>query len=181
MKKNVIDKPGELGQMIEMKKLERKVLSFDENARYRQTTITDKNGEIVSDTVRRVVRQNGSGFVISYTEKMLDFLKKTSTSAVIRVFLYLAHKQHFGDDGIFGCRCSKKFLCETLGLTRKSVYDAIKHLIDNFLIVENRIDGQLEFMVNPDYVTIGTNKQARMREWSQRWRWYFDNQVRKKK
>lgn len=173
MQKNILDNPGELGQSIELKRLDKKILSFDERAYMRQTTVCDKNGEIISDVTRKVVRQNGSGFVISYTEKMIDFLKKVSTSATVRVFLLLAHRQGYGDNGIYGYRCSKKYLSEVLHLTRKSIYDAINYLIDNFLVVENKFDGQTEFMVNPDYVTIGTNKQARLREWSQRWQWYF--------
>lgn len=184
MQKNILDNPGELGQSAEMKKLEKKILSFNEAARYRQVTVTDKNGEIVSDVTRRVSRPNGSGFVISYTEKMLDFLKKNSTSATIRVFLFLAHRQGYGDNGIYGCRCSKKYLQEVLHLSKPSVWSALNYLIDNFLVVENKFDGQTEFMVNPDYVTLGTNKQARLREWSQRWQWYFknkENKERKKK
>lgn len=181
MKKNILDNPGELGQSIELRKVNRKIESFDEAAYVRQVTVVDKNGEIISDSTRRVVRSNGSGFVISYTEKMLDFLKKNSTAAVIRVFLLLAHRQGYGDNGIYGYRCSRKYLQEVLHLSKPSVWSALNYLIDNFLVVENKFDGQTEFMVNPDYVTIGTNKQARLREWSQRWQWYFKEKARKGK
>ena len=181
MQKNILDNPGLLGQLTEQKKVERRVLSFDETARYRQVTVTDKNGDIISDVTRRVSRQNGSGFVISYTEKMIDFLKKVSTSATVRVFLLLAHRQGYGDNGIYGYRCTRKYIGEVLGLTRKTVWSALDYLIDNFLVVENRFDGQTEFMVNPDYVTLGTNKQQRLREWSLRWQMYFKNKERKSK
>ena len=181
MKKNILDNPGELGQSIELRKVNKKIASFDEAARYRQVTVVDKNGEIISDSTRRVVRANGSGFVISYTEKMLDFLKKNSTAATIRIFLLIAHRQGYGDNGIYGYRCSRKYLQEVLHLSKPSVWSALNYLIDNFLVVENKFDGQTEFMVNPDYVTIGTNKQARLREWSQRWQWYFKEKERKNK
>lgn len=181
MKKNILDNPGELGQSIELRKVNRKIESFNEAAYVRQVSVVDKNGEIISESTRRVVRANGSGFVISYTEKMLDFLKKNSTSAIIRIFLLLAHRQGYGDNGIYGYRCSRKYLQEVLHLSKPSVWSALNYLIDNFLVVENRFDGQTEFMVNPDYVTIGTNKQARLREWSQRWQWYFKEKARKSK
>lgn len=173
MKKNMIDNPGEFGQTVELAKVQKNILRFDEAARYRTVTVADKNGEIISEKTRRVVRQNGSGFVLSYTEKMIDFIKKNSTPAVIRVFLLLAHRQGYGDNGMFGYRCSRKYLSEVLRITPKSVWSALDFLIDNFLVVENKFDGQTEFMVNPDYVTMGTNKQARLKEWSQRWQWYF--------
>lgn len=181
MQKNILDNPGLIGQSSESKKVERRVLSFDESAQYRQTTITDRNGEIISDVTRRVARQNGSGFVISYTEKMVDFLKKVSTSATVRVFLLLAHRQGYGDNGIYGYRCTRKYLQEVLHLSKPTVWAALNYLIDNFLVVENRFDGQTEFMVNPDYVTLGTNKQARLREWSLRWQMYFKNREAHKK
>jgi len=179
LQKNILDNPGLLGQSTEQKKVERRVLAFDESARYRQVTVTDRNGEVISEKVSRVARQNGSGFVISYTEKMIDFLKKVSTSATVRVFLLLAHRQGYGDNGVYGYRCTRKYLCEVLHVTPKTVWSALDYLIDNFLVVENRFDGQTEFMVNPDYVTLGTNKQARLREWSLRWQMYFKNKERK--
>lgn len=179
MQKNILDNPGLLGQSTEQKKVERRVLAFDESARYRQVTVTDRNGEVISEKVSRVARQNGSGFVISYTEKMIDFLKKVSTSATVRVFLLLAHRQGYGDNGVYGYRCTRKYLCEVLHVTPKTIWSALDYLIDNFLVVENRFDGQTEFMVNPDYVTLGTNKQARLREWSLRWQMYFKNKERK--
>lgn len=181
MQKNILDNPDEFGQLVELKKVVKRVEKFDEAARYRQIITTDKNGEIIADTTRRVSKPNGSGFVISYTEKMIDFLKKVSTSATVRVFLLLAHRQGYGDNGIYGYRCTRKFLQEVLHLSKPSVWAALNYLIDNFLVVENRFDGQTEFMVNPDYVTIGTNKQARLREWSLRWQMYFKNKERKSK
>lgn len=145
---------------------------------YRDVTFYDSNGEVVKQVAGRVVPRNEGGFVMSYTEKMLDFLKSVSSPAIIRVFLFIAHNQHYGDGGIYGYRCSRKYLTEVLHLDRKSVYSALKYLLDNFLVVENRFDGQLEFMVNPEYVTIGSDRKARIREWSRRWEWYFKNKER---
>lgn len=130
----------------------------------------DENGNVIADTVRKSRSQNGSGFVISYTAKMCDFVVKTTQGSIVRVFVYLAHNQQFGVDGRpFGCRCSHKFLQQLLGVDKKTIYNALKYLKDNFLVIETEESGQSEFMVNPDYVTIGTDKQARMREWNARW------------
>ena len=68
---------------------------------------------------------------------------------------------------------------EVLRVNRKTIYEALKWLEDNFLVVENRFDGQTEFMVNPEYITIGSDKSARMREWSLRWEMYFKAKKRK--
>ena len=104
---------------------------------------------------------------------MLDFIKKVPTASVLRVFLYLAHHQAYGNDGIFGFRCSRQHLSDALGITRRSVYGALDYLIHEFLVNEIRVAGTLEFMVNPAYVTVGSDRKARDKEWSQRWEFYW--------
>lgn len=136
---------------------------------YQETITYDENGEVLSDVIRRPLKQNGGGFVLSYTEKMCEFLEKTRQGATIRVFLYLAHHQQYGTDGIFGYRCSHKYLQKVLGLTRKSIYNALSALKSDYLVHEAVIDGVTEFMVNPNYITIGTDKKSRVREWNLRW------------
>ena len=169
--KNLIDNPI---------KEEARILKFSTvpipKKRIKSVQVTDgQTGEIISESTRPIVSQNGSGWVISYTEKMCDFLTKVTSPTVIRLFLILAHRQNYGTNGIYGYRCTKKYLRELLRVDRKTIYDALEYLKANFLVVENRFDGQTEFMVNPEYVTIGSDKKARLREWSQRWEFYFKN------
>lgn len=130
----------------------------------------NENGEVVYDNLkRRGLSQNGSGFVISYTEKMCEFLRKCSTGSHVRLFVYLAHNQGYGDNGVYGYRCDRKHLMVTLGIDRKTLYSALKYLEQEVLVLESRIDGQSEFMVNPNYVTIGRDKKTRMSVWNNRW------------
>lgn len=151
------------------------------NPEFISTTITDENGEVIRESTRRFVKQNRGGFVLSYTAKMQEFLLKNTNPTVIRVFLYIAHRQGFGDnDGIFGYRCTRQHLADILRVNRKTIFDALKYLEDNFLVVENRFEGQLEFMVNPDYITIGSNRKKRDQVWSERWVMFFKYKEMKK-
>jgi len=136
---------------------------------YLEVVRYDKNGEVLSRVEKKAVCKNGGGFVISYTEKMCDFLAKTDKASVVRIFLFIAHHQQYGQDGCFGYRCSHKYLEQVLRLNRKTVYEALAELKKAFLVNEARIAGQPEFMVNPDYVTIGSDKKSRVREWNERW------------
>lgn len=131
----------------------------------------DEHGEIVYDVLSRPTYENGSGFVISYTAKMTDFIVKEHAGAVVRVFLFLAHNQTFADSntGQFGFRCTRKHIAQVLDLDPKSVYNVLKFLQDEFLVVETRVNGAFEYMVNPNYVTIGRSKKEREAEWSRRW------------
>lgn len=141
--------------------------------RYRKVIVFDKFGEVISEVTTSAKSKNGDGFVISYTAKMCEFLEKTSQGSYVRVFLYLAHHQNYGKDGVYGYRCTRVYLAKVLRLNRRAIYTALEYLKDNFLVVENRFDGQTEFMVNPSYITIGTNRADRTREWNQRWEMYW--------
>lgn len=135
---------------------------------YRQTVGYDKDGRILFDVMSRPKWQNGGGFVISYTEKVCDFLAKYSTGSVVRLFLYIAHRQSYGQGGCFGFRCSHKYLQQVLKLDRSTVWEGLKLLKEKGLVNESRVDGHTEFMVNPDYVTIGADKKTRVRVWASR-------------
>lgn len=126
----------------------------------------DKNGEIICSYSSRSRSQNGSGFVLSYTEKISELILKVEQASVLRVFFYIAHHQHHE---LGGYRCSRKHLAEVLNLNAKTVYDALKWLQDHFIVNESRVDGQLEFMVNPAYVTVGADKKKRLQLWNSRW------------
>lgn len=135
---------------------------------YKEIIAYDANGQVVYDNVQRPRYQNGRGFVISYTEKISDFLMKVPTGSIVRVFMYIAHHQSYGQGGCFGFRCSHKHIEQALRLDRTTVWDALKFLKSKNLINESRIDGSIEFMVNPDYITIGADKKLRVREWVRR-------------
>ena len=136
---------------------------------YKRSIAYDEDGEVIYDVKRKPAWQNGGGFVISYTEKMCDFIAETGVGSIVRVFLFIAHHQNYGVDGVYGYRCTHKYLQQVLRLDRKSVYNALKYLKDKFLIHEGRFAGSTEFMVNPAYVTIGTEKKKRVAEWNKRW------------
>ena len=141
---------------------------------YKQVIAFNEAGEMLYDNTKRQFHPNGSGFVVSYTSKICELLTEIPTGSVLRIFFYIAHNQQFANDGKqFGYRCSKKYLQEVLNLDRSVVWEALKTLREKYLVLESKIDGQSEFMVNPSYITIGSDKKTRMREWSRRWEEYF--------
>lgn len=144
------------------------------------TTLTNREGEIITQVTKTHKYANGSGFVISYTEKMCDFLIKVSTGSVVRVFLYIAHHQNYGTDGkTFGYRCSHKYLQQVLRMDKSTLWDALKYLKDNYLVHVGKVEGYNEFMVNPDYVTIGQDKKGRRAEWNRRWQQTLKEQAQR--
>lgn len=137
---------------------------------FKTTIVSDRDGGVISEHTTSVRSSNGSGFVISYTERMSDFLCKCSTGAIVRVFVFLAHHQNYGTDGkTFGYRCSHKYLQTVLHIEKPTLWRALHYLKEHLLVHVGKIEGFTEFMVNPYYVTIGTDRKARIREWERRW------------
>ena len=129
----------------------------------------DENGEVVFDVFKKNCWENGKNFVISNSKRICQLITKVPTGSILRVFFYIAPNQQYGGDDLhFGFSCTRKHLEEVLNLNRKSIYTALKWLEENRLVVATKVNGNIEFMVNPNYVTIGTHKRKRIAEWERR-------------
>lgn len=137
--------------------------------KYIRTQIYSTTGELINDDVRHV-KKNVGGFVISYSDKIVDLLRKCDSPTVIRLFMLLAHKQQYGTiDNQFGWRCTRADLAAFLHVDRRTIFNALDYLQNECLVHEKRLYGCFEYMVNPYYVTIGKNRDIRLREWQRRW------------
>lgn len=135
---------------------------------YKQSIGYDIDGNVLYDTLQRPKSQNGSGWMISYSDKICGLVQKVTAASTLRVFMYIAHHQSYGQDGHYGFRCSHKHIQEYLQLDKSTLWDALHYLKSHQLVNVSRIDGSYEFMVNPDYITCGSDKQSRYREWYRR-------------
>ena len=136
--------------------------------RFRESIAYDENGEIVSDVLYRAHHENGSGFMLGYMSNIDKLILSTKHPSILRVFFHIACHQQYGNDGIFGYRCSKKYLQDTLDIKRPALWSALNWLKEKFIINEMPSGGVFEFMVNPDFVTIGKEKKKRVSEWNRR-------------
>ena len=136
--------------------------------RYRESIAYDENGEIVSDVLYRSRYENESDFMLCYMSIISDLATNVKQASILRVFLYISSHQQYGNDGVFGLSCSKKYLQDILGIQKPTLWSAIKWLKDNFLINEMQVAGVFEFMVNLDFITIGKDKKKRVAEWNRR-------------
>lgn len=127
--------------------------------------IDDETGELLREVFSKG-SQNGKGFVLMYTDKVVDLILKCPSAATLKVFLLLSMGQQFEERGVI---TTKKAVADKLGITKPTCLDAFKWLKDNFVINEFRVDGHTEFMVNPAFVTVGKDKKKRLKEWQRRW------------
>lgn len=130
----------------------------------KQTIVYDEiTGEILVDKKTKG-SPNGQGWVIMYSAKIFELLPNCSGS-VFKVFAYLAAGQQFEEKGMI---TTKKAVQDFLKMDKSTCLAAFKWLKDNKIIAETRINGCTEFMVNPDYITIGRDKKRRYTEWALR-------------
>lgn len=133
--------------------------------RVRQIITSDaETGELISD-VTSYGCPNGKGFVLMYTERVTELILKCQSAATLKIFMLISMGQQYDERGYI---TTKKAVQEKLGITKPTCLDAFKWLKDNNVICEFRVDGHLEFMVNPAYVTIGRDRKKRIAEWNRR-------------
>lgn len=132
----------------------------------RQVIVTEEDtGNVIHDSISKG-SQNGKGFVLMYTDKILHLLKECQSASTLKVFMYLATGQQYEDRGMI---TTKKAVQESLGITKPTCLEAFRWLKEHFIVNECKVNGCTEFMVNPEYVTIGRDKKKRMDEWLRRW------------
>lgn len=125
----------------------------------------DENGEVKS---RKFFKgsANGGGWCMMYTDKVNELLNKCPPST-FRVFMALSLGQQFDERGMI---TTKRAIQDRLGITKQTCLAAFKWLKENLIINEYKNPaGYTEFMVNPEYVSIGRDKKKRMKEWLRRW------------
>ena len=128
----------------------------------KQVTIFDADtGEVINDTVSYGT-QNGGGWVIVYKDTIMNLAQETTNPSVLRVFLSLMSKQEFEH----GVRTTKKAIAEGLSISYDSVMVAFKWLKENGYIKERKVNGQTEFLLNPDVTTCGKNKKLKVELWN---------------
>ncbi len=133
---------------------------------YTEIKVYDEHGEIQSRKFFRSRSSNGKGWLMVYTEKVNMLLDKCPPST-FRVFMALAMGQQFDERGMI---TTKRAIQERLGMTKQTCLAAFKWLKENFIINEwKNAGGYTEFMVNPEFVTVGKDKKKRMAEWVRRW------------
>ena len=135
---------------------------------YREAIAYDESGGVVFDALYKPHSQNGSGWMITYTNTNEELLKKVTSPSILRIFFYFSIRQSYDIENGGGFKCTRRYLQETLHLTKKTVISSLKWLEENFLIKEAIINGQSDFLVNPDFATIGKNKKDRVNEWNRR-------------
>ena len=108
-------------------------------------------------------------------DKCNNLLKNPPQAATLRVFFWLALNLHPQTGFV---RTTKKYLAQSLNLDAKSLYRALKWLQDNYIVHQRRCHSYFEFMLSPYFVEWGSDRQARLDEWNNRWR--LTNQRKRK-
>lgn len=112
----------------------------------RQISLWDQDtGELVASYTPNKGTPMGEGWFTMYKEQTLKLLESGCPPSTLKVFLKLCCMQSY-DAHIYA---SRQYLRESLGITRKTLWIALKWLIENDYILEEEINGQNTFVINP--------------------------------
>ena len=125
------------------------------------TVINDETGEIIRESFTRG-SQNGDDWVIVYRETFMNFLLTSPDFITTKVFGWLMTKQEFEN----GVRATKKTVADELEISYRSVIAAFNWLKEHSYIKERKVNGQTEFLLNPDVTTCGRNKKKKVELWN---------------
>ncbi len=125
------------------------------------TVIDDETGEIIRETFNRG-SQNGDDWMIVYRESFEDFLLTAPDFTTAKVFGVLMTQQNF--EG--GINTTKKAVADRIKVSYRSVMTAFNWLKEHSYIKERKVNGQTEFLLNPDVTTCGKNKKKKLELWN---------------
>lgn len=124
--------------------------------------LNSDTGEVVSEKISYGIN-NGSGWCIQHRKASEELALKCDSAITFRVYHLLVSMQE--NYGVSGVVCTKKFIQDRLGVSRKSVYTALEWLSDHDFLVEAQSGGCTEFFFNPSKLTIGRDKDSRVKHY----------------
>lgn len=128
----------------------------------KRTTIYDGGtGAIIRDSVS-FGKQNGGDWMIVYRDAFENFLLEAPDFTTAKVFGILMTQQKF--EG--GIGTTKKAVADRIKSSYQSVMNAFKWLKENGYLKERKVNGQTEFLLNPDVTTCGKQKKKKIELWN---------------
>ena len=115
--------------------------------------LAEEFGLINNGTDNKQVILNDSGYVMVYRNAFKKLAKEAPSLSVMKVFSLLTSMQGHPN----GISMTKQAIADTIGTTYKSVWSACKWLEEHHYIRNRKINGQMQFFLNPD-VTICERK-----------------------
>lgn len=122
--------------------------------------VNKETGEIIKD-IQVSGTPLGSEWYAMYRTAMNQLLlDKKAPNSVVRVFCLLCNMQTY-DNAVL---CSRKYIKDMLGMSRKTVYTCLTYLIEHSFIMETTVNGNTAFIINPEASSCGKASIASRRK-----------------
>jgi CTP-dependent riboflavin kinase len=82
--------------------------------------------------------------------------------STLKVFLTLAVKQEFED----GINTTKQAIADELKISYRSIIKAFNWLKEKGYIKERKVNGQTQFLLNPNVTTCGKKREEKIKLWN---------------
>lgn len=118
-----------------------------------------ETGEILKHTVT-YGSQNGDDWVIWYREALIN-LAVNAPLVAWKVLAMLASNQEF--EG--GINTTKQAVADKLKISYDNVMRGFKWLKEHKYVKERKVNGQTQFLLNPNVTTCGKNRKDKLELW----------------
>ena len=121
--------------------------------------LDDETGELtpLSHSSKIKGSQFGEGWIVVYKKSLDKLVDEQAPYTAMKIYCKLMGMQDFGPE----IRVQNKFLYESLGITAKAYYKALKWLEDRHFIKRTVALGQNAFVLNPSYTACGKSSLDR--------------------
>ena len=124
------------------------------------TIFNSETGEVIKNAVSSR-SQNGDNWVIWYREALMT-LTVDAPLVAWKVLAALSSKQEF--EG--GINTTKKAIADSVKISYDNVARGFKWLKENSYVKERKVNGQTQFLLNPNVTTCGKNRKAKIDLWN---------------
>lgn len=123
----------------------------------RQMSLWDQEtGELVASYTVNKGSKLGQGWITVYKEQMNQLLESDCPPSTLKIFMKLCCMQSY-DAHIFA---SRAYLQEVLHITRKTLWSGLTWLIQHNYVMEEKVNGQTTFIINPNISNCGRSAIA---------------------
>lgn len=125
----------------------------------------DANGELISSTITKRPRKIRGRWFFVHSTKINDYLLKQTSLVKVKVLMLIASKMTMTTPLV---KTTKTALAMRSNSSTKQVWQAVKDLEADGMIIELKDEGQTGFLINPDFMTMGSaTRDEHVKMWNE--------------
>lgn len=125
----------------------------------------DANGELISSTITKRPRKLQGRWFFVHSTKVNEYLLKQTSLVKVKILMLIASKMTMASPLV---KATKTALAMRSNASTKQVWQAVKDLEADGILIEVKDDGQTGFLINPNFISLGSaTRDLHLRLWKE--------------